>query len=91
MRLPELTPFFTKRMPGEFLSGQSSVAISISRAVLCGNDHVYDAHQFNVCPNCAAQERLQLSDLLMKRVAFVGAESPGAGDTGLQGIASPAS
>ncbi len=76
MRLPELTPFFTKRVPGEILSGQSAVAISISRAVLCGNDHIYDAYQFNVCPNCAAQERLQISDLLMKRVAAAAAGAP---------------
>ncbi|MEP6767610.1 MAG: hypothetical protein ABJC61_02990 [Acidobacteriota bacterium] len=69
MRLPELTPFFTKRVPGEFLSGQSTVAISMARAVLCGNDHIYDAYQFNVCPNCTAQERLQLSDLLQRRFA----------------------
>ena len=90
MRLPELTPFFTRRMPGEFMSGQSSVAISISRAVLCGNDHIYDAHQFNVCPNCAAQERLQLADLLMKRVASAGARPPGAGSAVLRGAADQA-
>ncbi|MEP7133013.1 MAG: hypothetical protein ABI914_07595 [Acidobacteriota bacterium] len=90
MKLPELTPFFTKRVPGELLSGQSAVAISIARAVLCGNDHIYDAYQFNVCPNCTARERLQISDLLMNRVTS-GVSGTALRATGTLGHGDPAS
>ena len=52
------------RVPGDVLAGQPGVVIPLARAVVCGEDHVYDAAQFAVCPNCAAEERLSLVDLL---------------------------
>ena len=52
------------RLPGDVLAGQSAVVIPLNRAVVCGEDHVYDVGQFNVCPNCAAEERLALVELL---------------------------
>jgi hypothetical protein len=52
------------RVPGDVLAGQPAVVIPLNRAVVCGEDHVYDVGQFNVCPNCAAEERLPLVALL---------------------------
>ena len=52
------------RVPGDVLAGQPAVVIPLNRAVVCGEDHVYDVGQFNVCPNCAAEERLPLIALL---------------------------
>jgi hypothetical protein len=52
------------RVPGDVLAGQPVVVIPLNRAVVCGEDHVYDVAQFSVCPNCAAEERLSLVDLL---------------------------
>jgi hypothetical protein len=52
------------RVPSDVLAGQPAVVIPLNRAVVCGEDHVYDVGQFNVCPNCAAEERLPLIELL---------------------------
>ena len=46
--------------------GQPAVVIPLDRAVVCGDDHVYDAREFKVCPNCAAEERLPLAELLAR-------------------------
>ena len=43
------------------------VVIPLSRAVVCGEDHVYDSQQFAVCPNCTGEDRLLLEDLLASR------------------------
>lgn len=58
---------FPSRIPGDVLAGQPAVVIPLNRAVVCGEDHVYDVGQFSVCPNCAAEERLSLVDLLAHR------------------------
>lgn len=55
---------YPARFPGDVLAGQPAVVIPLNRAVVCGEDHVYDVGQFSVCPNCAAEERLSLGDLL---------------------------
>jgi hypothetical protein len=57
-------PAHSARLPGDVLAGQPAVVIPLNRAVVCGEDHVYDVGQFNVCPNCAAEERLPLIELL---------------------------
>src|SRR5215471_15820876 len=49
------------------LSGRPMVVIPLSRAVVCGEDHVYDSLQFAACPNCTGQDRLLLEDLLASR------------------------
>jgi hypothetical protein len=51
----------------DILLGRPTVVIPLSRAVVCGEDHVYDGQQFGTCPNCSAQERLLLEDLLAHR------------------------
>jgi hypothetical protein len=43
------------------------VVIPLSRAVVCGEDHVYDSQQFAACPNCTGEDRLLLVDLLASR------------------------
>ena len=55
------------RIPGDILGGQPAVVIPLNRAVVCGEDHVYDVQQFAACPNCAAEERLPLAELLAHR------------------------
>lgn len=60
---PRATPYGPRPM-GDVLSGQPAVVIPLNRAVVCGEDHVYDVAQFSVCPNCAAEERLSLVELL---------------------------
>jgi hypothetical protein len=47
--------------------GLPAVVIPLTRAVVCGEDHVYDSQRFAICPNCAAEDRLQLADLLANR------------------------
>ena len=51
----------------DILLGRSTVVIPLSRAAVCGEDHVYDSLQFGACPNCSAEERLLLVDLLAHR------------------------
>jgi hypothetical protein len=51
----------------DILLGRPTVVIPLARAVVCGEDHVYDAQQFGACPNCSAEERLLLVDLLAHR------------------------
>ena len=51
----------------DILLGRPTVVIPLSRAVVCGEDHVYDLQQFGACPNCSAEERLLLVDLLAHR------------------------
>jgi len=58
-RVPPYAP-----RPWDVLAGQPAVVIPLNRAVVCGEDHVYDVAQFSVCPNCAAEERLSLVELL---------------------------
>ena len=49
---------YAPRPTGDVLAGQPAVVIPLNRAVVCGEDHVYDVAQFSVCPNCAAEESL---------------------------------
>jgi hypothetical protein len=58
------------RVSTNVLAVEPGVVIPLSRAVVCGEDHVYDARRFTVCPNCAGQERLLLEDLLSHRLRF---------------------
>ncbi len=63
LRALRLSPSLT-RASGDVLAGQPAVVIPLNRAVVCGEDHVYDVGQFHICPNCAAEERLPLIELL---------------------------
>jgi hypothetical protein len=51
----------------DVLSRGSGVVIPLRSAAVCGEDHVYDARQFIVCPNCASEERIPLSTALGRR------------------------
>jgi len=62
--------FGAGRVGTDVLAAEAPVVIPLSRAVVCGEDHVYDARRFTVCPNCAAEERLKLEDLLSHRIQF---------------------
>jgi hypothetical protein len=58
---------FVGRVSADPLVGLPAVVIPLGRAVVCGEDHVYDSQRFAICPNCAAEDRLQLADLLANR------------------------
>jgi hypothetical protein len=55
------------RVQSDVLSRRSAVVIPLRTAAVCGDDHVYDARQFSVCPNCASEERIPLSTVLGRR------------------------
>jgi len=58
------------RVSTDVLAVDPGVVIPLSRAVVCGEDHVYDGRRFAVCPNCTGQDRLLLEDLLSHRLRF---------------------
>ncbi|HMF08685.1 MAG TPA: hypothetical protein VKJ00_06075 [Thermoanaerobaculia bacterium] len=58
------------RVSADVLAVDPGVVIPLSRAVVCGEDHVYDGRRFAVCPNCTGQDRLLLEDLLSHRLRF---------------------
>ena len=69
IRIGEWFHPFEARVQGDVLSGRSAVVIPLKQAAVCGEDHVYDVRQFRVCPNCASEERLPLSDVLAHRTS----------------------
>jgi hypothetical protein len=67
IRIGEWIHSIEGRVQRDALTGRPAVVIPLSRAAVCGDDHVYDVRQFRVCPNCASEERLPLSDVLAHR------------------------
>lgn len=58
---------FAGRASHDVLTGRPAVVIPLRHAAVCGDDHVYDVREFNVCPNCASEQRLPLFSVLDQR------------------------